>query len=30
MRWRGWFWVELWGDVGGVEQSRNWGDVEIA
>lgn len=29
MRWRGWFWVELWGDVDGVEQSRNWGDVEI-
>lgn len=21
--------MELWGDVGGVEQSRNWGDVEI-
>lgn len=27
MRWRGWFWVELWGDEGGVEQSRNCGDV---
>lgn len=27
MRWRGWFWLELWGDEGGVEQSRNCGDV---
>lgn len=27
MRWRGWFWMELWGDEGGVEQSRNCGDV---
>lgn len=27
MRWRGWFWLELWGDVDGVEQSRNCGDV---
>lgn len=27
MRWRGWFGVELWGNDGGGEQSRNCGDV---
>lgn len=27
MRWRGWFWIELWGDVDEVEQRRNCGDV---